>query len=127
MVWDRLIYRDGDTGETVTGICKGLAMSSPVVAPLVSNAITVSRTWMRINAPAGTTAQRSLRTINGGEEGSLLILERDPLSAGNPIVDNTASGNIRSMGNFTFADPFDKMLFLFDGSFWCELSRSNNS
>jgi hypothetical protein len=95
------------------------------VVPVVSNAITVIQTNHRVTA-TGTQLERTLQTIAGGFAGSLLILSKDATSSGDVIIDD-AAGNIRCAGNFTLTHPDDKIGFLFDGTNWCELFRSNNS
>ncbi|MEX0827565.1 MAG: hypothetical protein WD005_01295 [Haliea sp.] len=92
---------------------------------IVTNAITVTRTFNRLTA-SGTQAQRSLRTINGGSEGDLIILRKDAASPGGVIIDDN-QGNIQSAGDFTLTSPFDLIALLFHGTHWCELCRSNNA
>ena len=92
---------------------------------LTANAITVTRSWHNVSA-SGTNAQRSLRTINGGSVGDVLVLQVDPASPGTVIVDDNA-GNIQCAGNFTLSHEKDKIAFLYDGTHWCELFRSNNA
>ncbi len=55
-----------------------------------------------------------------------MIFQRAASSAGDPIIDDNA-GNIQSAGNFTLNNERDKIVLIFDGAFWCELSRSNNA
>lgn len=99
----------------------------PVGPPLTitTNAVTISTSYHKLLA-SGTTAQRSLRTINGGVEGDVLVLRKDSTSVGDPIIDDNA-GNIQSAGNFTLTSERDMIMFLYDGSFWCEMARSNNA
>ncbi|MEX0827570.1 MAG: hypothetical protein WD005_01320 [Haliea sp.] len=101
----------------------GTAGGSALV--VTANTVTMSRTFHRLSA-TGTTVQRSLRTINGGTEGDVLVLRKDADSLGNIIIDD-AAGNIQSAGNFTLTSPKDLIAFLFDGTDWCELCRSNNA
>ena len=106
-------------------------VSSLIVPPLstaltiTSGAITITRGWHSLLA-VGTAAQRSLATINGGSPGQILILQKDAASVDNPIIDDVA-GNIQSAGNFTLSSEKDKIGFIFDGTHWCELFRSNNA
>lgn len=92
---------------------------------LVANEITITKSWHQVFISSGTAAQRSLRVINGGLEGDLLILQRSALGA--DIIVDDAVGNIRSSGDFTLTHPDDKIIFLCDGIFWHELTRSNNT
>ena len=101
-------------------------ISSPTSLTLTANTIAVSRAWHSVNAASGTAAQRSLRIINGGCIGQFLILQKDGTSPGVVVIDDNA-GNIQSAGNFTLTNVKDKIGFLFDGTHWCELFRSNNA
>ncbi len=92
---------------------------------LTANTISVTRSWHNVSA-AGTTAQRSLRTINGGSVGDILVLQKDAASVGDVIIDDNA-GNIQSAGNFTLTNTKDKIVLIYDGTHWCELCRSNNA
>ena len=96
-------------------------------APLTvtSNAISITRSFHSLVA-SGTTAQRQLRTINGGLEGDILVLRLDATSPQPTIIDDN-NGNIQSAGDFTLSNPKDLIAFLYDGTDWCELCRSNNA
>lgn len=96
----------------------------PSLLNLAVNAVFVTRSWHSVSA-TGTRAQRSLRTIAGGTAGDLLVLQKDAASPGNVIIDDNA-GNIQSAGNFKLNKPKDKIAFIYDGTSWCELFRSNN-
>jgi len=102
-----------------------LGTAGGTALPVTTNQITVTRTFQRITA-SGTTAQRQLRTINGGTEGDLLVLRKDAASLGDPIIDDNV-GNIQAAGDFTLTSPKDMIVFLHDGTHWCELCRSNNA
>lgn len=94
------------------------------VLTLTANAITIDSSYHRVTC-AGTTTQRSLRTINGGAEGDVLVLRIDAASEA-MIVDDGA-GNIQCAGNFTLNSPKDTIVLFFDGATWNELCRSNNA
>lgn len=103
-----------------------LNIGSPGTALILTgNTVTVTRSWHNISA-TGTNAQRSLRTINGGSVGDVLVLQVDPASPGTVIIDDN-SGNIQSAGNFTLSNVKDKIGLIYDGTDWCELFRSNNA
>lgn len=92
---------------------------------VTSNAITVTRSWHNVSA-TGTNAQRSLRTINGGSVGDILVLQRDPASPGTVIIDDNV-GNIRAAGDFTLSHEQDKVVLICAGAEWHEIARSNNA
>lgn len=90
-----------------------------------SNTITVSQSWHQVIA-VGTVTERSLRRINGGVEGDVLVLQRSLVSPGDVIIDDGVN-NIESNGDFTLTSDKDTIGFVFDGADWCELFRSNNA
>jgi len=102
--------------------------------PVVLNTILVSGTWHSITA-SGTNAQRTVSSIycalgppNSALSGRHIILQKDVTSPGDVIIgDNNVGGNIQSAGNFTLTSEKDKIGFIFDGTHWCELFRSNNA
>lgn len=112
------LFFDTDKGELVRGFI------APTTLILSANAITITQLWHRVSA-TGTLAQRSVRTINGGVVGQLLILEADPASPDDPVIDDNA-GNIRSAGDFVISSVKHKIGFIYDGTEWCELFRSYN-
>lgn len=101
-----------------------LNLGTPTTLTLVSNIITITRSTHLVSA-TGSTTLRSVRTINGGVEGDILILSKSPVSPGDVIIDDNA-GNIRCAGNFNLTDPADKIGFIYQSSLWHELFRSNN-
>lgn len=101
-----------------------LNLDPPVLLTVNANSVTMSQSWHRLSA-SGTSAQRRLNTINGGESGDFLLLEKDGSSPDNPIIEDEA-GNILSAGNFTLNSTRDKIAFIFNGTNWVELFRSNN-
>lgn len=91
--------------------------------PIVANQITITRSWHQIIG-VGTNSQRQVRTIHGGVEGDLLLLQMAPGSSSITIDDGT--GNIRAAGDFSLNTTFDKIGLICDGVLWHELFRSNN-
>jgi hypothetical protein len=74
----------------------------------------------------GSAAADDLDTINGGVSGQLLYLRSFSTSED---VTVTEVGNIRlnSAGNFVLSNPQDRLVLQYDGTNWCEVSRSDNS
>lgn len=82
---------------------------------------TITPTGSNIGATPGTTPPiDQIHTINGGQDGSILVLRCQSAAA----LDDT--GNLRLRGNFTMNDPTDTLTLLKSGSNWIELARSNN-
>lgn len=92
---------------------------------IVSNAITITRSYHRLTATGtGTTAQ--LHTVSGGEEGDILVLRPN---AGSPTISvRNSAGNLflSSAGHFSMNDASDLIGLLHNGLGWLELFRSNN-
>lgn len=84
---------------------------------------TITPTKTHTGAIAGTVPPTNqISTINGGTEGSILVLRCQAAV----IVDNT--GNLRLRSNFTADHPDDTLVLLKVASGnWVELARSNNS
>lgn len=71
--------------------------------------------------PGTIPPTNQIHTINGGQEGTIIILRCQAAIA----VDNT--GNLRLAGNLTMNNPEDTLMLLKTaGGTWIELSRSNN-
>ena len=103
-----------------------LNLGSPGTAlTITSTTITITQSWHQVTASGNQTA-RTIRTINGGVEGDILLLSKDPTSPGDVIVDDN-SGNIQCAGNFTLTNLADKIGFIYHGTQWCELFRANNA
>lgn len=102
-----------------------LNLGSPPALTVTTNAVTITNSWHQLSA-SGTSSQRQLRTINGGVTGDLLILTKAASSPGDVVIDDNV-GNIQASGDFTLSNPADTIMFLFDGSQWIELGRSNNA
>ena len=82
--------------------------------------ITVSKTYTGA-IPGVTPPTNYIGIINGGVEGSILILRCQSAT----IVDNL--GNLQLASNFAMNSPADTLMLLKAGDRWLELSRSNNS
>jgi len=69
-----------------------------------------------------------LDTINGGAEGDLIVLKSNT-SGGADTVTVTEAGNIilNAAGNFAMNHVDDRIMLIYNGASWCEISRSDNS
>lgn len=71
-------------------------------------------------------ATDDLDTINGGSyDGQLLVLRA--ANSGRDVVLKDATGNLRLTGDFTMTHAQDRIVLIYDGSAWCELSRADNT
>ena len=72
----------------------------------------------------GGAGTDDLRTINGGVIGSVVILQTT--DNGRDVVVVDAVGNLQLSGNFTLANNRRRIMLLYDGSVWFEISASSN-
>jgi len=92
---------------------------------VAANAITVTGSIHSIFSAGTTIALRRVITINGGEDGDIILLRQAVGSAGTiTLTDN--DGNIRLSGDFGLTNPADFAVLYFDGAFWYELATANN-
>ena len=92
---------------------------------IVGGAITATGTYHRVDTQSDASTD-DLGTINGGTEGDLLILRAE--NSSRTVVCKDAVGNLSMAGgDFTLSHVDDKIMFIYDGTNWCEISRSNNT
>jgi hypothetical protein len=93
---------------------------------IASDAVTATASYCSIDTEGGASTD-NLSTINGGTGGSLLVLK--PISGARVITVKRGTGNIAlsSAGDFVMNNPADRLVLLFQGTQWVELSRSDNS
>lgn len=118
----------GDAGIVVYD---DLKMNAKVVAPKASNltiasdAITVTGMYHRVDTESAA-ATDDLATINGGEDGQLLILAT--VNSGRDVTLNETgniklgSGTTRTLDNIN-----DRIVLMNDGTNWIELSFADNN
>ncbi len=95
------------------------------VLTISSGAIQISQAFHKVKT-ANNRSTDDLYTINGGIEGQQLLLA--PYARDQHIAVRDRAGNIRlaNRRDFVMTDGFDRMLLVFDGRFWIEVSRSSN-
>lgn len=75
----------------------------------------------------GGAATDDLNTINGGGEGYLIILRAANTARTVVCKDRAIGGNLRLTGGDMALDSnLDTLVLIYDGSYWLEVSRSNN-
>jgi hypothetical protein len=91
-----------------------------------SGVVTVTRGYHSLDTE-GSASTDDLDTINGGVDGMLLVLRSNNSTRDTTL---TESGNIKLVNTdeFTLTDPKDTIMLIYQGggSYWTELSRSNN-
>jgi hypothetical protein len=87
-------------------------------------AVPMGAPFIIVNTEA-SAATDDLDTINGGMIGDLIILQT--ISDARDITLKDGTGNLRLAGDFTLNTRDDSIALLWTGSFWMEVSRSNNA
>jgi hypothetical protein len=109
------------TGNISTGGLLGFG--SPTELTISSGAITAVKSYHSVDTE-GEGATDNLVTINGGADGDILILR--PESAARTVTVKDGTGNILLNGDFDMDNGADRLVLLYSGTNWVELSRSNN-
>ena len=91
---------------------------------IATAAITVTKSFHRIEGEGA--AADTLSTINGGVEGDVLVL-RSNTTANDITIDEAGNIILNTAGSFILTDVQDTIVFIFDGSNWLEISRSDNT
>ena len=99
-----------------------LSFGTPTTLTVIASTITVTKSFHKVDSLVSGTTQ--LTTINGGQQGDLLVLMAADASKTISLRDNTV--NLRLAGNFNLNSAVDTITLLFDGTVWVELCRSNN-
>lgn len=73
----------------------------------------------------GEVATDDLDTVSGGSNGQILVLRAHDNARTVVVKDGT--GNLQLAGDMTLDNILDSLTLIFDGTYWIELSRSNNS
>lgn len=97
-----------------------IGMDVSIINVSTAGVTTVNRNWHKLSG--GT---RDLLTINGGVAGQRLLLNAATNSDQITLKDGT--GNLRLNSDFTTTNSQNYIELIFDGTNWCELSRSQNS
>jgi hypothetical protein len=97
------------------GVISELTISTGVV--------TATQTYHSIDTESNA-ATDDLDTINGGSQGDRIILR--PADTSRTVVVKDGTGNLLINGDFSMDSNQDNIELICGGSFWFELSRSNN-
>lgn len=123
MIFKPLILRAGQIEQQQSG--DGIKLNLGIAIPLVivSGVIAISGSYHSVDTE-GAAPTDNLDNILGGQEGDVLILKST--NDGRTVVVRDNVGNCRISGNFQMNHSTDTITLLFNGTFWLELSRSNN-
>lgn len=114
----------GQMLQILTVTAGRLQLDPPVTVSIVAGAISISKSWHRVDVPPGAGPTTNLVNIFGGEAGDFLVLQAANGAKTISVRDNT--GNLRLAGNCALDTINDTIVLIFDGSLWFELCRSNN-
>lgn len=98
--------------------------STDVELTIAAGVVTATRNYHPIDTE-GAAATDDLTTINGGYTGQILVLRA--ANSSRDVVCKDGTGNLQLAGDFTLTNIQDRIVLLFDGSNWVELSRSDNA
>jgi len=84
-----------------------------------------NRSNYAIDTLGGTAAAGTVLTITGGETGQVLALRA--VANTRTVVLQDGTGNLQLAGDFSLDHSNDRIVLQFDGTNWCEWSRSDNS
>jgi hypothetical protein len=115
-------------GITVSGGILSLSSATAGSLPsltISSDAITITSSAHQVDVETGSADD--LKTINGGALGSVVILRT--VGAGETITvkDQATGGNLLLAGDFSMASNHDTITLLKTGTYWQEISRSDNA
>lgn len=102
-----------------------LRQSGTITISSDNQSVTVgNRTFLRIQASGGIGTNRSINLTNGLATGQLLIIE----GVGGDSFEIQSDDNVRlnSVDLNLLLNSHDTMMLIWDGTYWVEISRSNN-
>jgi len=116
-VFEGSITASGPGHLTITGL---INIGNPDIEFIFNGVISIDDTFTSVAADTGTTD--NLDTITGGTTGDLVILSANTVDT----ITVTTIGNIRlDEGSILILSKNDHAAFLFDGTNWLELFRTN--
>lgn len=101
-----------------------LNFGSAVTKTIAGGVITATQTRTAVDTE-GAAATDDLDTINGGTAGDIIILSA--ADSTHDVVCKDGTGNLSLEGDFTLDNGADKLVLMYSGSVWTEISRANNA
>ncbi len=109
---------------TKDGALRKMILPAPEAQTISGGVITVNSSSCRVLNEGGA-ASDDLDTINGGTLGQRLMLKAGSISQN--VVCKDLTGNLRLAGDFTLDNGQDRLELEYDGTNWCEITRSDNT
>lgn len=119
--WKEAFIIDRNTGDA--RFQKFLGFGAPAKLIIINGIVTATKTYHSIDTE-GSAATDNLDSINGGNEGDILILKA--ADSTRTIVVKDGTGNLKLNGDFPLNNTEDRITLQKDGSTWVEISRSDN-
>jgi hypothetical protein len=95
------------------------------VLTITGTVASINKNLSRINVDTeGAAATDDLVTIDGGVSGDILILAA--ADSGRTVVCKDGTGNMSLAGDFSLDNTADRIVLMYEGTTWFELSRSDN-
>ncbi len=109
------------TGDVV--VSKDLSLGAPESHTIASGAITVTGSYATVAGEGAAPDQ--LDTINGGQDGMVLVLRRDTDNI--TVAHNTGNILLDSSANCALANDQHRIFLIYDAGLakWCEISRQD--
>lgn len=120
--WNNVTVASLTTGGLLSS--RGLIYDDGGSKTISSGVITITHSNHSV-ATEGGAGTDDLDTINGGVTGQVLILRAG--NSSNDVVAKDGTGNLRLSADFTLTHAQDRIVLLYDGTNWVELSRSDNT
>lgn len=83
--------------------------------------------YINVDVEGGAASTDDLETITkaGAYDGEIVVLKA--ANSARTVVCKDGSGNLRLNGDMTLDNAQDRIMLMYDGTNWCELSRGENS
>ncbi len=109
------------------GIANGFGLASLGTQTIASGEITISNgSFYRVDTEASAaTDDLTTITTTSAIAGHLLIIAA--ASSARTVVCKDGTGNLRLAGDFSLDNGQDRLMLMYDGTFWVEISRSDNT
>ena len=109
------------------GIANGFGIASLGTQTIASGAITISNgSFYTVDTEAlAATDDLTTITTTSAVAGHLLIIAA--ASSSRTVVCKDGGGNLRLSGDFSLDNGQDRLMLMYDGTNWCEISRSDNT
>ena len=121
---DTLTVNSVSNFNSTTKLKSKVSFDTPTELTISTGAITATKSYHTVEVEGGAAASDDLDTINGGVIGMVIILQA--AHADRTVVVKDGTGNLKLAGDFSLDNTEDTIQLIYNGSNWCEITRSNN-